>query len=215
MPGMPVGSVFAVQFRGKINEQQWITSFQYQVLVQSSAASPVADLGAIVSTMNADATSLYNKFRLCLPATTEVDFISAQQLHFARSVRIDLVPTSAVGSRGDATTPNLSAVITKGTDSGDRGQVGSIHLPGVATEDQNDGVLILGLLAAMDVLGSTMLAGFNIPASGLDSFPVLYHPDIKDDEGHITRPWFTTRLTRWISQDTIRVMRRRTIGVGK
>lgn len=215
MPAMPIGSVVALTFRGEIFDQQWISTFHYRVSQVSTNPTVLTDLSDILDDQNTRAGSLYNRFRLALPVSTAVQDIGAQQIKIARSIRRSIVPTATGGSRGAATTPNLAAVITKGTDSGDRGEVGSVHLPGVATDDMVDGEIIAALVALMEAIGESMRSKVFIAASGLEITPVLYHPDKKDAEGHITRAWFTTDIIRYIVQPQIRVMRRRTIGIGK
>lgn len=216
MAGLLVNDVIQITLKYTLFDQICMNTFHYKVTTANPTAPSVAqDLIDIAGEVDTNANSIYNKARVALPVNVANDFISVQRIHNARSVRYDKVPSNVVNARGNASTANLSAVITRGTDIGERGQVGSIHLPGVADADVAAGELVAGLLTATSALGSAMLSAIVVPAGGVQLSPVLYHPDIKNSEGIIIRGWFINDLTRTIPQKTARVMRRRTLGVGQ
>jgi len=217
MAGLALGDVVEVTLKTTLHDQRCLNTFYYEVVVINPVApSVVTDLQSIATEIDTNAGSIYNKWRAAIPVTNSIKPFGVQMIKPHRSVRIDKVPTNIIATRGNTSSTNLSAVITRGTDSGARGQVGSIHLPGVADADVAAGELDAALLVAMDNLAGAMLSLITVPAGGVQISPVLFHPDIKDPLTHVvTRPWFITQLTRAFPQPQARVMRRRTVGVGE
>lgn len=215
MPGLFVGDVVQLNLPTMLFEQQCINTFHYVVnTAGTGSVSVVSDLDDLLTRFDL-AGGLQATWITCVSLSNVIGNLELQQIKPIRSVKRFKVPTLAAGARPATSSTNLSAVITRGTDSGARGQVGSIHLPGLADTDQVTGEVLPALLAFMSALGSAMLDDVLVPVTGLKLKPVLFHPDIKDNTGHVTRPWFVTPLTRTIPQPTIRVMRRRTVGVGR
>lgn len=216
--GLAVNDVVSIRFQGTLFDQIVINTFNYEVITATTVIpTPVQDLTTICSAINAGVgTNLYAKWKLCVPANVENDFVIAQRIEPTRTIAVKQAPLNVVNGRADCQVPNLSAVITRGTDEGQRGQVGSIHIPGVADADiAADGNLDVLIGAALETLAAEMLSNISFTAGALVVRPVLFHPTLKDQEGHIIRSWFTTPLTRAFHQPQVRVMRRRTIGVGK
>jgi len=206
---IPVGGVIRFAINGRINGQQTVTSFYYRVSAGSTLGTVVEDLDAALDFFTTSATAPYGAFLAAVPVDWTNEFNSAQEVLPVLSVNRKLTLVDP-GTRGAATTPNLSAVITKGTDFGGRNMIGSWHLPGVAAGDQVGGIVDNALLGAMSAFGSRSLNALVDPASGLTLEPVLYHRNAANPLASTF-----TKLTRTIPQDTIRVMRRRTVGVGK
>lgn len=209
MPGLPVGAIVQFRVNGLLQFQQTISSFWYQVATAGTAPTVITDLDDLLTKFATSVTAPYVKYLLCLPSSWSGVRIDAQQITPVRSVARDTDISGAVGARGATESSNLSAVIDKGTDLAGRSQMGSLHLPGVATADQTGGLLENALLTAMSTLGSVMLTNL----SG-DTYDTLLRPIIP----HVKKPMTTTTgdiMTRTIPQRQIRVMRRRTVGVGK
>lgn len=215
MPGLIVGDVLQININTTLLNQQTINTFFYRCTSPGTGSVSVnADIIGAMAYFETGVGGVYAPWRACVPVTNIIKPITGQLIKPHRSVRINRVPANVVGGRGDANTPNLSAVLTRGTDSGERGQVGSIHLPGVAELDQSNGDIDPALGVLMTALGTAVLNPIVVAITLLTLEPVLYHPDIFDTAGILIRPWFTTPLTRTIVQPEIRVMRRRTTGKG-
>jgi len=206
---IPVGGVIKLAINGRINGQQTVTTFYYRVSGGSTLGTVVEDLDAAIDMFVTAAAAPYGAFLAAVPVDWTNEFVSGQEVLPALSVARKL-PLVDVGTRGASTTPNLSAVVTKGTDLGGRSQIGSWHLPGVANGDQVGGIVDNALLGAMSAFGSRSLNVLTDVASGMILEPVLFH---RNAENPLASTF--TKLTRTIPQDTIRVMRRRTVGVGK
>lgn len=102
--------------------------------------------------------------------------------------------------------PNVALTITKATDSGARGSTGAFHLAGAPLSAATAGRWSLGYIGGTATLASLLFASFT-PVDGLGTLdPVLWR---RTPPGG-TRPVVTT-----IIQPTVRVMRRRTVGVGQ
>lgn len=220
MPGLDVGDIVELRFHGQSYGNLVLNVLHYKCTTAGvGSVSVVDDLDKFLNALDTDANSVYQKWRLCVPTNTTIEVMEAQRVQPARSVKRVFVPSNVVPGRGGSSTANLSAVITKGTDIGARGQTGSLHLPGVADGDQVAAELAPALITAMAVLGQTMLLPVTVAATGLTVTPVLYHPPVKADPDHVppipARAYSSTVLTRAVPQSQVRVMRRRTTGVGR
>lgn len=220
MAGLLVDDVISVRFTGKTFDQQFINTFHYIVTAPDPVSPGVlADLTSMSATIDGAAAGIWVRWKLCVPASSTPEFIEIQRIAPVRSVKGQRTPTAVITGRPNNNTANTSAVITKGTARGARGQVGSIHLPGVADLDQVAGELDPALLVFMDQLASAMLLPITVVATGLSMSPVLYHPPYKGDPTAVPpkppRAYSVDPLVRAFPQTQVRVMRRRTLGVGR
>jgi len=207
--GLPAGSIVKVAVEGLLLGQQTVTSWWYRVRFPGASATVIADLDGLLTYFVANVNAPYQAFLACLPSTWDGQFCSAQQITPALSVRRDVTLVPDAGGRGVTNSSNLSAVVTKGTDQGGRDQIGSFHLPGIADDDQVAGSVSAALLALMGTFASKSLNVLTDPVTAVVYEPILVHR-ITPSVGSTG-----TLLTRARAQETIRVMRRRTVGVGK
>jgi len=205
---LAVGDIVAVKINGLLLGQRTITTFHYFVASPGSSPSTIAALDQFNAYFAAYAFGPYATFLECVPVTWVNEFNTVQQVTPVLSVaRFNVLVDP--GTRGAATTANLAAVVTKGTNFGGRDQVGSWHLPGVAAADQTGGDLIAALEAKMVLFGTSTLLSLTDPVTGIVFSPGLFH---RNPEAPLTST--ITPLTRAVPQTTIRVMRRRTVGFG-
>jgi len=154
------------------------------------------------------AGSLFTSVRAVVAQNVTMGFVRSQQIWPLRSVaeQANVGVPGAVGN--DTATGNIAATITKRTQNAGRKMVGSFHTPGLP-----DGTYINGVIqrpsafyTALLDLGDALEANIVTTQGGVYE-PVLFH---RNDQ-----PPTATRLFSTIVQDTVRTMRRRTVGVGQ
>lgn len=210
-----VGDIIRVQAVASVFGQQTITSWWYRVIGIGVNVNEKDTLLAINDYFNGNALlAPYLAYVACLPSSWDAGVLKSQKMHPALSVYQESASVPVNGGRGAATTSNLATVVQKGTDVGGRSQIGSWHLPGVASADMDADFTVPALDVLLATFASRCLNTLTIPVNGTQMEPVLYHPEVKDAEGVVIRPWSATKLTRALPKDTIRTMSRRTYGRG-
>lgn len=148
-----------------------------------------------------------------LEATSDDFFLDGirYQLIFPTRYAYDYYPTP--GDQGGvvqpALPPNDGATITKRNDATGKNNRGSIHMPGVPSTFVVDGFLTaaaIGTYAQIGAKGVTPISLAQLPDPPMEWAPVIFHRVAPG----ASQPW-----TTWTVQDTSRVNRRRTVGVGE
>lgn len=206
--GAPVGSIFEVTLRTTVCNQKCLNVLHYVVETESSETSIVAETIQLATAIET-AGGLGDKFRGALSALAIHDETVAQCIkdtlgtRFARQV-LDVGDPGELA--GDVLTANVAAVITKRTSFSGRWAVGSFHMGGVPGSYFSGGLITdAPYKAALNALASEILQSVTT-ASGGEYQPVIYHPDGLHG-GH-------TMILETELQDQVRVMRRRTVGLG-
>lgn len=206
--GAPIGSIFELSLRSTVCDQRCINVLHYVVATETSETSIVAESLQLATAADA-VGALGPAFRACLAQNCTHDEVVAQCIkdtlgtRYARQVLDVGDPGDAVE---DATTANVSAVITKRTSFSGRWAVGGFHMPGIGAGFYTGGLVTdVGFKAALNALASEMLQPITTVLGG-EYLPVIYHPD--GLHGGYT-PLLETEL-----QDELRTMRRRTVGRG-
>jgi len=148
--------------------------------------------------------------KVCL-ATSEEFFIRtimAQVVYPSRLVAVRR--TTHDHNQGEilnpALPPNVAAVITKKTDFAGRDQVGGFHLAGCPQEGQEEAEWTDGQRELLVAVGNKIIESINLGGFGNPAKPILWDPGT---------PTVRSEVTDFDLQRTIRIMRRRTKGVGR
>lgn len=204
--GAPVGSVFEVTFRTLCANQRCLNVLHYVVETETSETVPAVEAEQLA--IAADA-ALQTDFLNCLGTNCQLTEVVAQCIRdtlgnrFARQV---LAVDAAGTGPAHSDQPNIAGVITKRTNFAGRWAVGSFHMPGVPINTADQGVWEPGgYKSALGVLAAELLESITTASGGVYA-PVLYHPT--------GVPTWTTPLHATEVQDQVRVMRRRTVGLG-
>lgn len=206
MAGLNVGDTIRCDVVGSLFGQQIISTFAYRIIIESTDADPIAASTSWANQWQAGAVSPYTAFLNCCPPQYTANQIRVQKI---RPVRFSpgVAAVADVGQDLNNTeNTNSSAVITRAASLSGRRFVGSLHLPGLAAGNMDNGSVALGFLIKMGTLASRMLNDFTDLVGATKGVPVLVHK---------TGLPADSALTRAITQQTVRVMRRRTVGVGK
>lgn len=205
MPSISVGDKFLVSLRGQMCNSQIISTFWFQCSTLGTNVDYAANMNALWTALNG-ASGLKAKFLACCPPEYVLLEAWLQKVDPTRlvSVKVSVVADGTYGEH--ATTANLAAVITRRGDGAQRKDLSSLHLP-YANEDPGitNGTVAANMLTAMDTLATQMV--FSVTATPGSTFnPVIRNGPLSTD---------VTLITQAFSQDTVRVMRRRTLRIGK
>lgn len=205
MPVQAVGDIILISFDGVMLNQRLNSSFRYKVGSVVGGPTNNAFAAAIEAAIIA-AGNLVPKFLACCPPSYLLNFIWVQTIAPVR-VQKSIFSLSNVGTFGfDASTANVATVITRRGDLANKHNVGSLHVPNANLDtNASGGTISANQLTANNTLGTQMLQAITVGALG-SIFPVLWNG------GPTTN---STSITSTQSQLTTRVMRRRTVGVGK
>lgn len=186
--------------------QRCMNVFFYSVRGDLSADTDGATyLDAFLAEMEKP-VSIMSAIKLAMAPNTTILQHSAQKvLPLRMTRRINPIGLSGTSSLGDCAAPNLSGVITKTVDRAKRGGTGSTHIAGVPT-----GAVELGRLE--ETYENALYSIAQRIASEID--PGIDLLKLQPVLGGLPLSVNAPDITGYAVQNTIRVMRRRTIGVG-
>jgi hypothetical protein len=207
--GLAVGDVVAVTFEGRVQAQRTLTTFMIR------RASPVDNNTTVIQDLDeitfhtqpdgGGADWLETAFLAACSIDFVLDNIVAQQITPTRSVKRVRVSGGPGTNAGGCEVTNICGVLTKRTNFGGRKQVGSVHMPGMPTLGATNGVLTAGQKLLYDNFATALKQAWIVPVSGTSYNNILYHRGLVPNYDIVTDVF---------TQDTVRTMRRRTVGVG-
>lgn len=130
---------------------------------------------------------------------------SAQKVRPTRFVRVSQLLNLPGTFPGNCTAPNVAAVITKKPIQSKRGLLGSVHVPGLSQEAYLGGTITPALIGSLDTLALRIRTVQVLAVTGVTLEPVL----LSAATAFAPKPVASVEI-----QSTLRVMRRRTVGVG-
>lgn len=199
------GDNILVTLRGSFNNQAIINTFYYRVTVAPTTKLPQFDVFEdLLDLFNAPG-NLIAKFVEIPPGQYTLDQVWMQVVFPGRYVAYKFNAGIQGAGEDVGRTPNLAGVITRRTDKAGRNQVGSLHIPVGQGDNSVDNGLITGTtLSAMNALALVLKNSYTV--SGYTFRPVL----TPFNNGDGSAKWIDSAFT----QDTARVMRRRTLRLG-
>lgn len=206
--GQPINAVLEFSIRGTINGQNVISVLHYRVSAVSGAATAAIEQDEfLVAAGPAGIDDVVTPYLSCCPSNYTATELRAQFVAPTR-FRFSTVSILAPGTRPAASNfQNSSAVMTKRTALSGRRQIGSLHFPGVADTDAVGGLLSAGLTSAMNTAALVLQSNLNaLPGTGI-YVPVLWHRTLPSQPQ-------SDPVIQFATQTTLRIMRRRTVGVG-
>lgn len=205
---LPLDDVLEVSIEGIQANQRTLNIRHYRVAVQSATPDPLAEQQEFLDILSSVAPGgLALTYLNCCSfdyriATMRVQRISPARFPFI-SKQLDELGRIGETSPG----PLVAGVIDFGTGLVGRKQRGSIHVPGVTQTAANNGNLGIAQRALYNALGLQLRARIINPVSGGEYQPVIFH---RVPIGAGTFDDITSHKV----QPEVRVMRRRTVGVG-
>lgn len=198
---VPVGGIIEVTVEGRANNQVTLSVLHYRLIAAAGVPDGDAAAQALLNELN-NPLDLIGAYAACCSNHFELVAISAQWIHptrFHRNDQNSLIPN---GQRaGDMLPPNVSAAITKLADEATRHGRGTLHMPGVPAPEVLDGLVQANQLIRYDTLGVQIK---KVRQAGT-MVPILFNR---------LAPTQSVVITATRSEETSRVNRRRTVGVG-
>lgn len=207
--GLPLNAIIEVSWRYEYALQQYLNIRHYRV------ATPVPDATPVNTEMN----NFLDYFNLTAIGTITGEILQSLGNNCSiREIRVQPIkPTRMIFYRtfvnfeGDAAdqadTGNVAAVISLNTAMAGRDQLGSFHLPCPPKNAMFSGQFTNAYVDGLGGLELLLKSGVDIAATGGSYLPVIFHrnalPGFQSDD--------IIGATR---RRTVRVMRRRTVGVG-
>lgn len=215
MPNLVDGDLVEIRIMGTLLGQQIVSTFHYRTIVDSYKTDTVTVCNDIAFDWTRGAVSPFLSFLACCPQNYNADSVQVQKIwpdrYIYGSYLINLPGTDA----NDTNSTNQSATITRGGDRASKKALGFLSIPGLTEPNLAAGKVTNGFLTLMSTVGSKMLNTFQSTTDGTwTGRPVL----VNRQKDPIANRWTIIgyqNLTRTIPQRNARVMRRRTIGVGK
>lgn len=203
--GQPVGSIFQVAIESLVNNQRLLNVLHYRVEEETTEADIQAETENLAGQVLAF-NGIVDKMLDCMSNTANVTQVTAQCIRNTRFVRAVVEDNQEGNIVSPCAAQNLAAVITKRTTFSGRWAVGSFHLGGLPVTAYQAGVLDNAFKALVQALADELLDPIVIPAVGGTYIPVLLHP--------VGQHGGSTVINAVEVQDQVRVMRRRTVGLG-
>lgn len=203
---LPLGAVLEMSIQGECLGQTILNVFHYEVTTVSTTPSVATEVTNFLTKWRnaAIAGEFMANFLACMPANYTVRKYTGQAIRPERYVRqAQVIPD--IGSRENTSVSNLQASITFQTAFAGRSQVGGKRM--LMTEVDADGGFISNALrGALTAFSLNCALPISVTAGGGIYTPIIYHRP----------PLIDTRRTiiGAFPQETVRVIRRRTVGLG-
>lgn len=200
--------ILEVTLLAKFFNEDVQNKFHYACISVSGAAQSTPAVAAALQTNFVAPAGLINLIRLMSPNDYSLQGVRYQVIAPVRQVAYPIV-TALAGLNGfDTTTANVAFAITKRGDLAGRKNISTTHLMGTTDSGiMEEGKISPQALTLAENIASFLSNQVSVTVGGVDyEFgPVIYHP---------TDPSNPTPITSTIVQRTVRVMRRRTVGLG-
>lgn len=200
-----VGQVYRTQLRGRLNGQRIISILDYRLEVVP-APTVVTAVYTFMANLHVVAGGLKDKYKAPLPTNYILDEIGYQCIWPVRIVQ-NFTAVAEFGLSGLADTSNVQQSIEKRGEKATRYAVGGMRPP-VGTQATNftAGLLSNGQKVVLQALADEIPNQLGDGVTTLTLRPIIYNRSFIPNYTYITE----CRI-----KDTVRVMRRRTVGVGE
>lgn len=209
--GLAVGDIVSMSFSGVCLGQRILLTHNLRVTTAASGSTTVQqDLTALAEYVDpAQPARIGEAYLACMPSNYTLSYVQTQALYPTRSAYWREVYGEVGTFDGPAATaPNLAGVITLGTALAGRRQIANKHVGPLSPDGYNAGLIGATQLAAFETFASYLRAIIAIPTSCTYT-PIVYH---RTGDGPAAK---FDNVTRSTIQNTVRVMRRRTVGLGE
>lgn len=207
LPNSAINDGLLVSFVGTLASQKVISTFFYRVTANPTPSPWDALYNDIHGELIAPG-GLRAEYLNCCPNNYTLQQIRLQVIAPTRLSQVFFNQTGQVGAVGfSAAAPNTAAVITRRGDLGNRRNISTLHVP--CAQDASivtGGVLTVGFSATLGALATEMKNQLDPNFGAVTLKPHIYSK---------SAPGTITPITQTFTQDTARVMRRRTVRVGE
>lgn len=203
---LPLGAVLEMSIQGTCLGQTILNVFHYQVTTVSTTTTVSQEVTDFLSKWRnaAVANSFMANFLACVPENYSTVKFTGQAIFPTRYVRQSQVLADP-GTRPATTVSNLQASITFNTALAGRSQIGGKRII-MSAEDSEGGIIVEALRTSLLPFCLSCALPIDVTAGGGVYTPCIYHRN-----PNLGAP---NNIIGAFPQDTVRVMRRRTVGLG-
>jgi len=199
-------AVLSFTIEGRQEGQQVMSIFHYLFNNPSFTSDGRAQLEAFADRMHA-VGGLYDLYRNCLSEEVVQLRTRTQWIAPTRFAFVERTPAFTTGGvTGTAFPSNTAVDVTRRTQNSGRTQRGTIHMPGVPATFLASGSVTTAGNDAYSTFAALSLSAIVTAFEAGNFFPCLFHR---------SAPTVVQQLINFRVQPTARVMRRRTVGLGK
>lgn len=205
-----VGDIFLLTHKMSLLGQKLIGTHHFRINSLGGAFPDMDTFCSEVYTKVSAPNQLNAKLLLCIPTNCSLDSTWIQRIKPTRARRRTFGIGTFGSGFGTAESANVQGSITRQDDEANRRSTGALHVPiaPIPVTTMVSGSFTAGPLSALQNLAPLMVGTF-VTASGFICQWVLYHKTFPPGTLNYTN------ITQAYQQTTVRVMRRRTVGVGK
>jgi hypothetical protein len=209
------GSVVQATFRGLLHGQLVMNTFHYTPQTAGGVTGGGAFLDDMFDVLNA-VDGMCVRWKAILSSSVTLLECDLQWIYPDRFIK----RTYTIGANGDndnTTTTNLATVISLRGNQADKRSIGTKHIPGLTAALCDAGLIQPAQYALADDLCVRAILPITVGTRVLD--PIVFgraRAAYTDPDGTVHPPLPVSKrvITTYIVQQTARVMRRRTVGVG-
>ena len=205
MAGLNVGDIVSVTYWGTLFAQRVMNVLHYRISVDSTAATYEEAAEDLAFSMISGASSPGLAMLDAQGAEYTCNEVRVQKVNGLRERYVPYLANLSGVHAGACTTPNVSAVIIKRSASVSRRGLGTFHLPGIPETGYVNGALTAGYTTLMNLIAARLLNPVTVVLETTVANPVLW--TIGSDPVYYPLVTATT-------VPTLRIMRRRTVGLG-
>lgn len=203
---IPVNSIIEVAAIGTILGQTTMNVFHFVVDIADSTPDRFVELGNLLTEhFSANVATYGSTLIACCPGNWTFSRATAQVIYPVRERRVQQ-SRALPGGRQPADQPNVQASVTYSTDLAGRNQIGGKRVC-MTPVDSELGFLNATLAGALTQFAIKSRTFISMPVTGGSYSPVIFHRSPN------ATPRFQ-RITGSFIQNTTRVIRRRTVGLG-
>lgn len=208
LPPVATGTIVQIGLESLVFSQR-ILMLHYYRCIQASSSVPIdTAIASLLAVLASDGpNSIADPYCSCLPANQTLVGITGQAIYPTRYARQRLIQNQAGAIAGPATVSNIAGTITFYDGFAGRSHTATKHIGTLPPNASTNGLLTTGQKDSLNDLAGQMLQNVVIAGSATWE-PVIYH---KGGDGPAAK---ATTMYTWAVGDTVRVMRRRTVGLG-
>jgi len=206
MPNLTVGDNVLMTINGTLFGQRIMNTFGYVVSEMTGAQDQLTAFQQL-RTLQCTNGDMIDAYYACCPIEYSIDTLVYQVIRPTRFQRI-VLDNLAGGDSSiyHAYTANLASVLMRRGSLGNRKNVSTLHIPAPSESGwATNGILQSGAIGFVNGLGSFVRQTYTIALGGTKFSPSILNGPLSSD---------VTPIVDYAAQSTMRVMRRRTVGLG-
>lgn len=213
---LPAGTILEVKIEYQANLQQCMNVLHYVLRVNSNDVTPnIISQNALDVFAAIGANSIIGAMRPLMSGEVAFTRVTTQFIHPTRFVVWDRAVVAGGDSAETCTAQNIALTIQKRAEVAGRHAQGSFHLGGIADDMVAFGFATAGAIANLTALATELQASRVVVGLTPSLFPAILNkvpiPNTDPVKYEISG---ATEALQHLPHDTIRVMRRRTVGLG-